>query len=412
MSLLYNISIRLYLAGIFVASVFNKKAKLWLHGRKNIFSRIEKHCSENKKTAWFHCASLGEFEQGRPVIENFKKEYPDYKILITFFSPSGYEIRKNYDKADFVFYLPADTYKNARKFISIVNPEIVFFIKYEFWYNYLRILQQKNIPTIIFSSNFRKNQLFFRWYGKWFRNILRGFNHIFVQSKKSEQLLGNYGISNVSTAGDTRFDRVVEISKSAEIIDIIGIFKAGKKILIGGSTWEKDEDLLIKYFNDTTFDIKMIIAPHEIDGKHIEKIKYLLKKNAICLSEATKENIKFADCLIIDSIGKLSSIYKYADIAFIGGGFGKGIHNILEPAAFGLPVVFGPNYKKFLEAINLMELGGAKSIKTYDELKKHIDTLLENNNFYTQISGISHKFVYDNKGATKKIVKKAASFIS
>jgi len=409
MPFLYNISISFYNFIILTASVFNSKAKLWIKGRKNIFRQIDQKINNADNVAWFHCASLGEFEQGRPVIEKFKEKHPELKILITFFSPSGYEIRKNYDKADYVFYLPIDTKKNAKRFIAIVKPKIAFFIKYEFWYNYLNQLNKNNIPSVVFSSVFRKDQIFFKWYGKWYRNILNSFNYIFVQDKKSLELLNSYNINNVSVAGDTRFDRVVDIAKKSTPIQKIESFKNNKLILIGGSTWEKDEELLIQYFNTTNHDIKLIIAPHEIDKKHINKIKTMLYRRHICLSEVNNENIKNADCLIIDSIGKLSAIYKYCEIAYIGGGFGKGIHNILEAAVFGMPVVFGPNYQKFNEAVNMINIKGATSINTYVELVKQLDNLINNEDVLKESAGISSDYVKQNSGAVNKILEEAGN---
>jgi len=395
-----------------IVSLFNKKAKLWVVGRRGIFAKIESKIDKNAKIAWFHSASLGEFEQGRSVIEKFKEKYPDYKILLTFFSPSGYEIRKNYDVADYIFYLPADTRGKVISFIKLINPQIVFFIKYEFWYNYLNQLQKRNIPTIIFSSNFRKDQLFFSWYGKWFRKILSNFSHIFVQTKESLDILLKYNIPNASIAGDTRFDRVVEIADLSKSIEVIEKFKAGKPILIGGSTWERDEELLIQYFNATDKDIKLIIAPHEIGQKHIEKIKLLLHCKHLCLSEATSKNVKDIDCIIVDSIGKLSSIYKYTDIAFIGGGFGKGIHNILEAAVFGMPIIFGPNFEKFVEAKELIKLKGATTINTYGELRSQIDDYIDHSEKLQEISAISANYVSNNSGAVDIIMREVNKIIN
>lgn len=412
MPFFYNIFISFYFFAIRIASLFNKKAKLWVAGRKGIFAEIEKKIDKNAKIAWFHSASLGEFEQGRPVIEKFKAKFPDYKILLTFFSPSGYEIRKNYEGADYIFYLPADTRIKAKRFIELTKPKIVFFIKYEFWYNYLKRLQKRNIPTIIFSSNFRQDQLFFSWYGKWFRKILGNFSHIFVQTSPSLELLNKYNINNASVAGDTRFDRVVEIAQLSKSIEEIDKFKSGKKILIGGSTWERDEELLIQYFNTTDKDFKLIIAPHEIDQKHIEKIKSALHRKYLLLSEATTENVQNIDCIIVDSIGKLSSIYKYADIAYIGGGFGKGIHNILEASVFGMPIIFGPNFEKFVEANDMVELGAASTITNYGELRKLIDSFIDNKDLLDEVSAKSKYYVGNNSGAVDIIMREVNKIIA
>ena len=433
-SFLYNISIYLYQFIIWVASPFNKKAKLWIAGRSSMFdvrssilgkrksdtkfqtSNIEKERRPHRngtppasKLAWFHCASLGEFEQGRPVIEKFKETSPDYKILLTFFSPSGYEVRKNYAEADCICYLPSDTPSNARDFIEYFNPSIAFFVKYEFWYNYLRILHEKQIPVISFSAIFRPNQIFFKWYGDFHRNILKYFTHIFVQNKQSLELLQSIGIQKVSVGGDTRFDRVKQIADARKSLSIIETFKDKKPLLIIGSCWQQDFEVIAPFLNKFEKDLKVIIAPHEINEEEIERWKKELKVTSIKFSEIKglpKEPIVISDILFIDNIGMLSSLYQYADFAWIGGAYGEGLHNILEAATFGLPIFFGnKNYKKFQEAVDLESLDGAKSINgTADfdvEFRKLYDDLVLRN----QKSEITKQYVEENTGGTNKIIK-------
>jgi len=359
MTLFYYIGLQFYSLIIQFYSLFNKKARQFVKGRKGVFSKIANEINPDQPVVWFHCASLGEFEQGRPLIEKVKKEHPAYQILLSFFSPSGYEVRKNYNIADSVVYLPLDGLKNARKFYQLVNPDKVFFVKYEFWYFYLKEAQKRDIPAYLVSAIFRENQVFFRPYGKWYRNILKYFTHIFVQNENSKRILLENNITNVSISGDTRFDRVREIAEGTCKIPLAKEFVGDKKVLIAGSTWRKDEELLIRYMEETDLDLKMIIAPHEVHESNIQRlVRAFSRKNVICFSEADLETVNEADVLVIDSVGMLSSLYQYGTIAYIGGGFGKGIHNILEPATFGLPVFFGPNYQKFKEAVDLIELGG------------------------------------------------------
>ena len=346
MTILYLVGIRIFHLLVIIVSPFNSKAKLWLKGRKRIFRSLKKGVKQDDKILWFHCASLGEFEQGRPVIELFKKEYPNHKILLTFYSPSGYEIRKNYEYADCVYYLPLDTPVNAKLFLDIVKPEAVFFVKYEFWYFFLREIGKRNIPLYLVSGIFRKNQRFFKSYGIKSKKMLRWFTHFFVQNEESKQLLNSINLKNVSVTGDTRFDRVYKIAQQSKYLPLIKKFAEKSPVIVAGSTWRPDEELIIEYFNYTKNPFKIIIAPHEIHKENILRIIDSIKsdKKVLRYSEAQEDNIENADILIIDSIGILSSVYKYGTIAYIGGGFGKGIHNILEAATFGLPIVFGPNY--------------------------------------------------------------------
>ena len=400
---MYDFGICLYYFGIWLASFFNKKAKLWVDGRKDFSSTITSQITDNQSIIWFHCASLGEFEQGRPLIEKIKKTLPQHKILLTFFSPSGYEIRKNYEHADYVFYLPIDTKKNVKKFLEMVQPKMAFFVKYEFWFNYLDQLNRRKIPTYLISSIFRKDQIFFKPYGSFFKKMLFFFDHIFVQNEKSKSILLENGISHLSVAGDTRVDRVLEIQKNKKSFDKINTFKGTSEILIGGSTWPAEEDILIEWIHaQKKFRWKFIIAPHDISENHLEEIEKKLNVNTIRFSNANAFNTVAAKVMIIDNIGMLSSLYQYGKIALIGGGFGSGIHNTLEPITFGLPVVFGKKYQKFEEAINLVETGGGFSISSYDEFK-HLMVNLEQDDFYNNASTNAKKYVLENQGATREI---------
>lgn len=403
MVFLYSLGLRFYYLLILLASLFNNKARLWIKGRKGIFDKIQKQVKSENNLFWFHTSSLGEFEQGRPLIEALKNKNNSIKILLTFFSPSGYENRKNYKTADYIFYMPPDSKKNARQFINLIQPSKAFFIKYEFWYHYLNQLKKNNIPVYLISANFRQKQIFFKWYGGWFRKMLYKFAHIFVQNKKSEQLLKNIGLDNITISGDTRFDRVAEIAKQAKRIEIAEKFKQDNSIIIGGSTWDKDEEIIIEFINTSQRKTKYIIAPHEIHESNIQRIIKSINKPVIRYSSASINNVNDFQVLIIDNIGMLSSLYRYADIAYIGGGFGVGIHNILEAATFGLPVVFGPNYKKFQEAVDLVESGGAFSVDSYENLQIRFENLLEN--IETNKAGkISKEYVLNNQGATSKIL--------
>jgi 3-deoxy-D-manno-octulosonic-acid transferase len=400
---MYNLGIWVYYLGIWVASFFNKKAKLWVAGREAILSKINAQVTDDQQIIWFHCASLGEFEQGRPLIEKIKNHFPKYKILLTFFSPSGYEIRKNYALADYIFYLPIDTSQNAQKFLEIVQPEIAFFVKYEFWFNYLQQLNQQRIPTYLISSVFRKDQIFFQSYGSFFKKMLFFFDHIFVQNEKSKSILLENRVSKVSIAGDTRVDRVLEIQKNKKSFGEISAFKGTAEMLIGGSTWPPDEDILIEWIHaQKDFRWKFIIAPHDISENHIIEIEKKLKVNSIRFSQANAFNSVAAKVLIIDNIGMLSSLYQYGKIVMIGGGFGGGIHNTLEPIAFGLPVIFGKKYQKFEEANRLVETGGGFSISNYHEFN-HVMENLEQEDFYNNASTKAKKYILDGQGATEKI---------
>ncbi|SDC97191.1 3-deoxy-D-manno-octulosonic acid transferase [Williamwhitmania taraxaci] len=405
MVFLYTLGIRLYLILVRIASPFNPKAKQWVDGRKNLFSRLEAAIGTGNRIAWFHCASLGEFEQGRPVIEEFKQQYPDIKILVTFFSPSGYEVRKNYAGADFIFYLPIDTWRNARKFVRLVNPEVVFFVKYEFWYFMLNRLKQEGIKTYLISAIFRPDQLFFKRYGLWYRHMLRCFTHFFVQNHQSEQLLLSIGFSNVTISGDTRFDRVSQIATQAKDIQAIGTFKNGEMTIVAGSTWPKDEELLANWFKGCSTNIKMVIAPHEIGEEHIQRIVQLFEGvPTVRFTQAVQSDLANARLLILDTIGKLSSAYRYGEVAYIGGGFGTGIHNTLEAATWGKPVVFGPRYQKFKEAFDLIAGGGGFSVKSQEELSDTLNSLITTPELLKHGAQFAREYVDMKRGATGRIL--------
>jgi 3-deoxy-D-manno-octulosonic-acid transferase len=402
---LYNLSVRSYQGLIKAFAAFNPKAKLWVEGRKDIFKKLkEKLCESTEPLAWFHCASLGEFEQGRPLIERFRKELPGYKILLTFFSPSGYEVRKNYNAADYIFYLPMDSAKNASEFLEITNPKIVFFVKYEFWYHYLSAIKKRNIPFISVSAIFREDQLFFKSYGKFYADLLKSFSHIFVQNKKSSQLLQSIGFSDVTIAGDTRFDRVKEIAAAAKSIPLVEKFIDGNPAFIAGSTWKADMNILTPFINSFDKPLKIIIAPHEIHENEIDDLTKTITKKAIRYSKASMETIGEFDVLVIDNIGMLSSLYCYGSYAYIGGGFGKGIHNTLEAVVNGIPVFFGPNYKKFKEACDLIELGGAFPVNSSNELKDKFVELHRDQEKRSRINSLNRDYIENNSGATDVII--------
>ncbi|MFL5766153.1 MAG: 3-deoxy-D-manno-octulosonic acid transferase [Bacteroidia bacterium] len=400
---LYTISVRFYHTAIRIASLFNTKAKLFVDGRRDVFSRLKSSRLRNpdSRLIWFHCASLGEFEQGRPLIEKYRGENPADVILLTFFSPSGYEIRKNYPGADIISYLPVDTPVNARKFLDAVRPSAAFFVKYEFWFNYLSELKNRKIPTYLVSGIFREDHHFFKSTGGWFRKQLGAFTYFFLQDERSQELLNSIGYKNTMVSGDTRFDRVSEVVKNVKEFAAVKKFSEGKKTLVAGSTWPEDEKL-ISDFRSQLSDFKIIIAPHEIHEAHLKNIEALFP-GCIRYSNANEHSLADTDVLLIDNIGILSSLYQYGTIAFIGGGFGKGIHNILEAAAFGMPVIFGPNYRKFEEAKDLVKLGGAFEVADEKELGKAMQLLADEQVLKTAAQ-ISKMYVQGKKGASAKIL--------
>ena len=407
MIIFYQIFIHLYYLAIKIASYFNPKAKLWIDGRKDIFKNLGK-INSGSTIYWFHCASLGELEQGKPVIEMLKKNDPSITFLVTFFSPSGYDFGVNYKNADYVFYLPLDTPNNARKFIDLVNPKKVFFIKYEFWYNYLFQLKEKKIPTFLISGVFRKNQLFFKWYGSSYKKILSYFTFFFVQNLSSKKLLNENGYNNVSVTGDTRLDRVYENSLNPEKPSLIKKFTENKTTIILGSSWPTEEKIIKEFIDSTKRDFRYIIAPHNIDDNHIKEIENLLRFDYIKYSEANYDTISNYKILIIDNIGLLANIYQFTDIAFIGGGFTGALHNILEPASFGNVILFGPKHEKFHEAEELIKIGGAYEIKYVDDLIAITSHLLIDVNLEKNLA-INIKYIKERRGAANQILQQLNS---
>jgi 3-deoxy-D-manno-octulosonic-acid transferase len=404
MRVIYNAGIFFYSAIAWIAAPFNQKARAWVNGRKNWYDKLKQKIIPGEKYIWIHCASLGEFEQGRPVIESLKKERPASHILLTFFSPSGYEIRKDYPLADIICYLPSDTPRNAEKFISLVNPSIAILVKYEFWDNFISALYRKRIPLYLISGIFRNKQNFFKWYGGFFIKILGKFTRIFVQDNESASLLGKIGITNVTVAGDTRFDRVAEIAAGTKEIPQIALFRGDQKLFLAGSSWKQDEEIIARYVNLYPEKMKWVFAPHEIDRENIERLEKLFTVESVRFSEFD-ENSADARVMIMDNIGLLSSAYRYAAIAAVGGGFGKGIHNILEPACWNIPVLFGPNYDKFREASDLINLGGAKSFKDYSGFEDIFNKWISDPLLYQKAASQAGTYVNKNRGATSLIMK-------
>ena len=401
---MYSLLIHFYAFIVAMISPFHRKARLMRFGQWKTNSILREKIDRNAKYIWFHASSLGEFEQGRPMIEKVKAQYPEYKILLTFFSPSGYEVRKNYNGADIVCYLPFDTPYRVKKFLNLASPAVAVFIKYEFWGNYLRELKKRGIPVYIISAIFRPDQLFFQWFGVPYRKMLYCFTHLFVQDERSKELLGQYGIRNVTVYGDTRFDRVLQIREEAKDLPLVKMFKGDNAFtFVAGSSWGPDEDLFLEYFN-THPEMKLIIAPHVIDENHLVEIISKLKRPYVRYTRADEKNVLKVDCLIIDCFGLLSSIYRYGEVAYIGGGFGVGIHNTLEAAVYGIPVIFGPKYQKFMEAIRLLEAKGAYSIKDYDELKALLDRFQTDDVFMRETGANAGYYVTSNAGATEKIM--------
>ena len=401
--MIYNLGIHIYHLGIRLAGLFSDKPAKMVKGHREAYDLLKNKIDRNARYIWFHAASLGEFEQGRPLIERIRQEYPQYKILQTFFSPSGYEVRKNYEGAEIVCYLPMDTPGNAKKFIDLVNPYMVFFVKYEFWQNYLNTLYNKGVPVYSVSSIFRPNQIFFRWYGKGYQQVLKTFEHLFVQNEESKKLLATIGVMNTTVVGDTRFDRVLDICKAAKQLPLVQKFKGDSLTFVAGSSWGPDEEIFIKYFNAHP-ELKLIIAPHVVNDGHLKEIMSKLQRSCIRYTQATEENVQQADCLIIDCYGLLSSIYRYGEISYIGGGFGVGIHNVLEAAVYGIPVIFGPNNKKFREAQHLLANKGGFEVNGYEDFEVLMDKFLTDE-AYLQASGqAAGDYVKNNSGAMEKIM--------
>lgn len=411
---MYSILIHFYAFIVSLIAPFHKKARMMRAGQRKTYGILRANIQRGENYIWFHAASLGEFEQGRPMMEKIKACYPQYKILLTFFSPSGYEVRKNYQVADVICYLPFDTPCRVSKFLELAHPIAAVFIKYEFWGNYLKELNKRNIPTFIISTIFRREQLFFQWFGAPYRKMLSYFTHLYVQDEYSKKLLAEYGITNVTLAGDTRFDRVQDIRNAAKELPLIDLFvhtRSGEKILtlVAGSSWPQDESFLIPYFNRHP-EMKLIIAPHEIHTEHLSAIESLLKRPAIRLSQVqTAADLSDKECLIIDCFGMLSSIYRYGEIAYIGGGFGAGIHNTLEAAVYGVPVLFGPKYHKFKEAKDLISVGGGFTVQNGKEFEAQMDELIAHKEKLEQAGKASGDFVHNQTGATDLILPQIIS---
>lgn len=403
---MYNLAIYLYLLGVAVYSRFNEKVRKMWRGERDAFRILREQVDPNARYVWFHAASLGEFEQGRPLMEQMKREHPDIKILLTFFSPSGYEVRKNYEGADIICYLPLDTITNARRFLRTVRPEMAFFIKYEFWYNYLHILKHRNVPVYSVSSIFRDGQVFFRWYGRQYGKVLKCFTHFYVQNEKSKELLNKIGLTNVTITGDTRFDRVLQIKEQAKQLPVIEQFTKGQKVFIAGSSWQPDEDIFIKYFNEHR-DWKLVIAPHVIGEDHLQQIEKLLEGRKVVrytdISENSKD-LEDAEALIINCFGLLSSIYNYAGVTYVGGGFGVGIHNTLEAAVWDVPVIFGPNNEKFHEAQGLKACEGGFEITSYEDFERLMNRFESDADYLKHAGQQAGDYVKQLSGATKRIL--------
>lgn len=415
--MVYNIVIYFVLWGIAIASLFNEKVRKMWRGEREAFKILKQKVDPNAKYIWFHAASLGEFEQGRPLMERIRKEYPQYKILLTFYSPSGYEVRKNYEGADIICYMPVDTRLNAIRFLRLVRPVMAFFIKYEFWSNFLHILKHRNIPTYSVSSIFREDQVFFKWYGRNYAGVLKCFTRFFVQNEESKRLLEGIGITAVDVVGDTRFDRVLQIKEAAKQLPICEAFRTGVassqsadvphhdfKVFVAGSSWPPDENIFIPFFNEHK-DWRLLIAPHVIAEEHLKLILSLIKgKKVVRYTQTTPEEAAEADVLIIDCFGLLSSMYNYGDVAYIGGGFGVGIHNTLEAAVWNMPVIFGPNNKKFQEAQGLLKSGGGFEINTYEDFSGLMSSLMNDETFLKQAGDKAGAFVAHLAGATDKVL--------
>ena len=421
--MIYNVVIYLVLWGIAIASLFDHKVRKMWRGEREAFRLLKQKVDPTAQYVWFHAASLGEFEQGRPLMERIRRDFPQYKILLTFYSPSGYEVRKNYEGADIICYMPVDTRLNAIRFLRLVRPVMAFFIKYEFWSNFLHILKHRNIPTYSVSSIFREDQVFFKWYGRSYANVLKCFTRFFVQNEESKRLLESIGIKDVDVVGDTRFDRVLQIKQAAKHLPICEAFRSGVagsdsaassekashpdyKVFVAGSSWPPDEEIFIRFFNEHK-DWRLLIAPHVIGEDHLRQILSLIKdKKVVRYTQTTPEEAAQADVLIIDCFGLLSSMYHYGDVAYVGGGFGVGIHNTLEAAVWNMPVIFGPNNKKFQEAQGLIKSGGGFEIQNYESFEGLMNSMMNDEAFLKQAGDKAGAFVASLSGATDKVLAK------
>lgn len=404
MYFLYNVVVVAAEFFLKIIALFNNKIRLFVNGRKESFKRIKQGISAGDRTIWIHAASLGEFEQGRPIVERIKKQYSNHKIVITFFSPSGYEVRKDYNQADVVCYLPLDTKSNVKKFLELVRPEMAIFVKYEFWPNMLKALQSQGINTILISGIFREDQVFFKS-NSWMRNALKSFSHFFVQDENSKNLLNEINFQNVSISGDTRFDRVVEITEQDNTLDFVETFKGDNMLIVAGSTWKEGELLLSQYINESEqSNVKFLIAPHNISEENSRRLKESISDEVVLFSEMEIKDIATAKVLIVDTIGILTKIYSYADVAYVGGGFATGLHNILEPATFGVPVIIGPQFDKFREARELVEQKGCLVVNNADEMKSQLDTFVIDEDFRLQTGDICKSYIQENIGATEMVL--------
>ena len=404
MYFLYNLAISISWYLLKIPAFFNPKLRLFIRGRLEVFTQLEKNLKKQEKVIWIHTASLGEFEQGLPVIKKLRSTYPDHKIMVTFFSPSGYEVKKNSDEAHFITYLPMDTAGNVNRFLDLVQPVLAIFVKYEVWPNYLRGLKKRNIPTLMISGRFTSDQVFFTWYGGFMRTALRQFTHFFVQDDASLNLLKGIGLQNSSISGDTRFDRVSEILDRDNSLPFMEQFKGNSLCLVLGSSWPEDESLLIQYLQEKTTSLKIVIAPHDIKEGHLNSLKDSLGEKHVLYSELEGKDISDYQVLILDTIGLLTKVYSYADIAYVGGGFATGLHNTLEPAVFGIPVIIGPQYAGFNEARELVKLGGISVIDSAASFTQLIDKLIQDSSFREKMGTINTRFIEDQRGATKKII--------
>ena len=404
MYFLYNLAISISWYLLKIPAFFNPKLRLFIRGRLEVFAQLEKILKKQEKVIWIHTASLGEFEQGLPVIKKLRSTYPDHKIMVTFFSPSGYEVKKNSDEAHFITYLPLDTAGNVNRFLDLVQPVLAIFVKYEVWPNYLRGLKKRNIPTLMISGRFTSDQVFFKWYGSFMRTALGQFTHFFVQDDASLNLLKGIGLQNSSISGDTRFDRVSEILDRDNSLPFMEQFKGNSLCLVLGSSWPEDESLLIQYLQEKTTDLKIVIAPHDIKEGHLNSLKDSLGEKHVLYSELEGKDISDYQVLILDTIGLLTKVYSYADIAYVGGGFATGLHNTLEPAVFGIPVIIGPQYAGFNEARELVKLGGISVIDSAASFTQLIDKLIQDSSFREKMGTINTRFIEDQRGATKKII--------
>ena len=404
--MLYNIAIYFYLLGVAIASLFNEKVRKMWRGERAAFDVLKQKVDPEAKYVWFHAASLGEFEQGRPIMERLRSEHPEYKILLTFFSPSGYEVRKNYEGADIICYLPLDTPINAIRFLRLVRPVMAYFIKYEFWYNYLHILKYRHVPAYSVSSIFRPEQIFFKWYAKKYAGVLRCITHFFVQNEQSRELLAKIGITEVTISGDTRFDRVLQTKEQSKHLPLVEAFNQDHKVFVAGSSWPPDEEIFIRFFNEHP-EWKLIIAPHVIGNDHLQQILSRLNRKTVRYTEATPETAAEAQCMIIDCFGLLSSIYHYGEVAYVGGGFGVGIHNVLEAAVWNVPVFFGPNNKRFQEAQQLLASGGGIEITNYSSFATAMQRFMDDDKWLEQCGSKAGDYVKSMAGATDIVLRES-----